>query len=299
MFRWTNFALCFISLSLFCSALCAENIDYFPRVRSIQDLVERASGSKYKDKTTLLGNELFSFGASAGYTSDYYWRGYQLFNEDLLAYADGYVNIYGFEASVWTMYNFNRSNLRPTETDYRFRYQFEIEGTIISLGYTWYDFAGSDGSLGKPNQGFGKKAPKEFPDDRFPSSIHEAQLSLSYFPSVLQAGGVNLLFTVNVFQRLDDEGTRIESSVTVFVESPQFTIFGDYFSITTTTTYQHRYLTNRSYFQGQTTHGRLVYNLDKYRIAPIFFVIEGIYYTGFNKDLVDGFYFGGSINIRF
>ena len=95
MFRWTNFALCFISLSLFCSALCAENIDYFPRVRSIQDLVERASGSKYKDKTTLLGNELFSFGASAGYTSDYYWRGYQLFNEDLLAYADGYVNIYG------------------------------------------------------------------------------------------------------------------------------------------------------------------------------------------------------------
>ncbi len=299
MLRRIPATILLVALSIGAGTLCAEDIDYFPRVRSIQDLIERASGSQYKDNTTLLGNELFSAGAGVGYTSDYYWRGFRLFNDDLLFRGDAYINVYGFEASVWTMYNLNRSSLRPTETDYRFRYQFEIEGTIVSLGYTWYDFSGSDGSLGKPNQGFGKKAPKEFPDNRFPNSIHEAQISLSYFPSVLQAGGVNLLFTVNAFQRLDDEGTRVESSVTVFVDSPQFTVFGDYFSVTTTSIYQHRYLTNRSGFQGQTSHARLVYNLDKYRIAPVFFVIEGIYYAGFSKELVDGFYFGVSINLRF
>lgn len=299
MLRSVQFSALFLVLSLFSASLCAEEIDYLPRVRTIQDLVERASNSKYKDKETILGNELFSAGASVGYVSDYYWRGFRLFNDDLLFRGDAYVNIYGIEASAWTMYNLNRNSFRPTETDLRLRYQFEIEGTIISLGYTFYDFSGSDGSLGKRNQGFGKNAKKEFPDDRFPSSIHELQLSASYFPSVLQAGGVNLLFTVNYFQRLDDEGSRIESSVTLFVDSPQFTIFGDYFSITTTNTYQHRYLTNRSAFQGQTTHGRIVYNLDKYRIAPLFFMIEGMYYAGFHKDLVDGFYFGVSIHLRF
>lgn len=289
----------FVFVSLASATLCAEEIDYFPRIRTIQDLVERASNSKYRDKTAILGNELFSAGASVGYISDYYWRGFRLFNDDLLFRGDAYVNIYGIEASVWTMYNFNRNSFRPTETDLRLRYQFEIEGTLISVGYTFFDFSGSDGSLGKRNQGFGKNAPKEFPDDRFPNQIQELQLSASYFPSVLQAGGVNLLFTINYFQRLDDEGSRIESSVTVFVDSPQFTIFGDYFSITTTNTYQHRYLTNRSAFQGQTTHARLVYNLEKYRIAPIFFMLEGMYYAGFHKDLVDGFYFGVSMHLRF
>ncbi len=286
-------------ISIASGTVCAEDIDYLPRTRTIQDLVERASNSKYKDNEAILGNELFSAGASIGYISDYYWRGFRLFNDDLLFRGDAYVNIYGIEASAWTMYNLNRNSFRPTETDLRLRYQFEIEGTIISLGYTFYDFSGSDGSLGKPNQGFGKNAPEEFPDDRFPNQIHEVQLSASYFPSVLQAGGVNLLFTVNYFQRIDDEGSRVESSVTLFVDSPQFTIFGDYFAITTTNTYQHRYLTNRSGFQGQTTHAKIVYNLDKYRIAPIFFTIEGIYYAGFHKDLVDGFYFGFTINIRF
>lgn len=75
-------------LSLCAGTVCAEEIDYLPRVRTIQDLVERASNSKYKDKNTILGNELFSAGASLGYTSDYYWRGYRLFNDDLLFRGD-------------------------------------------------------------------------------------------------------------------------------------------------------------------------------------------------------------------
>ena len=125
MLRRIPATILLVALSIGAGTLCAEDIDYFPRVRSIQDLIERASGSQYKDNTTLLGNELFSAGAGVGYTSDYYWRGFRLFNDDLLFRGDAYINVYGFEASVWTMYNLNRSSLRPTETDYRFRYQFD------------------------------------------------------------------------------------------------------------------------------------------------------------------------------
>lgn len=296
---------CCIAVILF--AICipfagqaqAENMHHLPRLRQIQDLLKRATGSRYNDRKGLLGNQAFTAGVAAGYISDYYWRGFQLFNDDLLTYGDAYVNIYGVEANVWGMWNFNREQQRPTEMDYRIRYQFEIEGTIVSLGYCFYDFSGSDGSLGKRNQGFGNKGKEVFPDNRFPSGIHELQLHMTYFTSVLQQQGVNLMFSANYFQRVDDEGSRIEASVTLFVDNPTFTILGDYFSITTTDVYQHRYLTNRSGFQGQTTHARIVYNLEKYRMAPLFIVLEAIYYAGFNKELVDGFYWGASVNLRF
>ncbi len=290
-----------VLLSLCCIAptqLHAETPNDLPRLRQIQDLIKRATGTRYRDKKTL-GNEEFSAGLAAGYTSDYYWRGFRLFNDDLLFYGDAYVNFYGVEASVWGMLDFGREQQRPTEMDYRLRYQFEIEGTIISVGYCFYDFSGSDGDLGKRNQGFGRNGRKEFPDDKYPASIQEIQLHMTYFTSVLQQQGVNLMFSTNLFQRIDDEGTRIEISVTLFVDNPTFTILGDYFSLTTTDVYQHRYLTNRSGFQGQTTQARIVYNLEKYRMAPLFIVLEADYYTAFNKDFVDGFYFGASVNLRF
>ncbi|MCB9894075.1 MAG: hypothetical protein H6839_06495 [Planctomycetes bacterium] len=265
----------------------------------MQDLVRRASDSRYKDEGGLLGQDAFSAGFSAGYISDYYWRGFKLFDSDLLVRGDAYVNVYGFEASVWAMWDAGRDKYRPTEVDYRFRYKFEIEGALISVGYTWYDFSGSDGDLGRRDQGFGRQPLKQFPNDKFPASIHELHIMLTYFTSVLQSEGANLRYTLNYWQRLDDEGSRWESSISLFVDSPTFTVFGDYFEITTTTIYQHRYLTNRSEFQGQISSARVVYNLDKYGIFPMFIQLEAHYYIAFDDDYVDGFYFGGSLNFRF
>src|SRR5690606_36921429 len=139
----------------------------------------------------------------------------------------------------------------------------------------------------------------QFPDDRFPPSIHELHIMMTYFTSVLQSEGANLRYTLNYFQRLDDEGMRIESTVSLFVDIPGFTILGDYFELSTTTIYQHRYLTNRSEFQGQITTGRIVYNLDKYNIFPMFFQLEAHYFVAFDNEYVDGFYFGASVNFRF
>lgn len=288
------FSACFTAQSL-----TAEDTLQFPRLRQMQDLVRRASDSRYKDQGGLFGQDAFTAGFSAGYISDHYWRGFQLFNDDLLVRGDAYINVYGFEASVWTLWNPNRESYRPLQADYRFRYKFEIEGALISVGYTFYDFSGSDGDLGARNQGFGRQELEQFPDDRFPPSIHELHIMMTYFTSVLQSEGANLRYTLNYFQRLDDEGSRWESTVSLFVDSPTFTIFGDYFEISTTTIYQHRYLTNRSEFQGQISTARLVYNLDKYGIFPMFIQLEAHYYIAFDDDYVDGFYFGGSINFRF
>ena len=299
MLKWFALTILALSALTFCDALKAEDQLQFPRLRQLQDMVRRAGDSRYKDDEGLLGQDAFTAGFSAGYISDYYWRGFRLFNEDLLLRGDAYVNIYGFEASVWTLWDANRESYRPLEADYRFRYSFEIEGALVSIGYTLFDFAGSDGDLGARNQGFGKKQLEQFPDDRFPPSIHELNIMVTYFTSVLQSEGANLRYTLNYFQRLDDEGSRIESTVSLFVDSPSFTIFGDYFEITTTTIFQHRYLTNRSEFQGELTTARIVYNLDKYGIFPMFIQLEAHYYVAFDDDYVDGFFFGGSINFRF
>ena len=299
MHKWVFLALMLAMAGVFTGSLQAEDTLQFPRIRQTQDMVERAGDSRYKDQDGLLGQDVFTAGFSAGYISDYYWRGFRLFNDDLLVRGDAYVNVYGFEASVWTLWNPNRESYRPLEADYRFRYKFEIEGALISIGYTFYDFSGSDGDLGRRNQGFGRQPLKQFPNDRYPSVIHELHIMMSYFTSVLQSEGANLRYTLNYFQRLDDEGSRIESTVTLFVDSPTFTIFGDYFEISTTTVYQHRYLTNRSEFQGETTSARIVYNLDKYNIFPMFIQLEAHYYVAFDDDYVDGFYFGGSLNFRF
>ncbi|MCA8910720.1 MAG: hypothetical protein KDB82_03360 [Planctomycetes bacterium] len=265
----------------------------------MQDLVQRATDSRYKDQKGLLGQDAFTAGFSAGYISDYYWRGFRLYDSDLLVRGDAYVNVYGFEGSAWAMWDAGRDSYRPLEADYTLRYKFEIEGALISVGYTYHDFSGSDGDLGARSQGFGRKQLEQFPDNKFPNSIHELHIMLTYFTSVLQSEGANLRYTLNYWQRLDDEGSRWESSVSLFVDSPTFTIFGDYFEITTTTIYQHRYLTNRSEFQGQISSARLVYNLDKYNLFPMFIQLEAHYYVAFDDDYVDGFYFGGSVNFRF
>lgn len=280
-------------------ALLAEDTLMFPRVRQLQDMVQRTRDTRYRDDNSLLGNEAFTAGFSAGYISDYYWRGFKLFDSDGLVRGDAYVNVYGFEGSVWAMWDLARDKMRPTQVDYRLRYQFEIEGALISVGYTWYDFSGSDGSIGRRDQGFGRKPLRDFPKDKMSSSVHELHLMMTYFTSVIQSEGANLRYTINYFQRLDDEGSRIESTVSFFVDSPHFTIFGDYFEVTTTTVYQHRYLTNDSHFQGQTMTARLVYNLQKYGYFPVFFQLEAHYYLAFHKDYVDGFYFGGTVNFRF
>lgn len=277
----------------------AEEFHYFPRLRQMQDLVSRTQGSRYRDRSGLLGQEAFTAGFSAGYLSDYYWRGFNLFDSSSLFRGDAYVNVFGFEASVWGMWDAARENLRPVEVDYRFRYKFELEGAQMSFGYTFYDFSGSDGGLGKRSQGFGKQPFKELNGGRFPPGIHELHFHLTYFTSLLQEEGANLRYTINYWQRVDEEGSRIESTVSMFVNSPNFTIFGDYFEISTTTIYQHRYLTDRSSFQGQLNSAKMVYNLEKYRLFPMFIVLEFNYYVGFHKDLVDGFYFGGSVNFRF
>lgn len=299
MLKWVSLSFVAVVAMLFSNGLRAEDTLQFPRIRQMQDLVQRATDSRYKDSEGLLGQDAFTFGFSAGYTSDYFWRGFKLYDSDLLLRGDAYVNIYGFEASAWGIWDLAREQLRPLEADYRLRYKFEIEGALISVGYTLYDFSGSDGDLGARSQGFGREQLKQFPDNEFPNTIHELHLMLTYFTSVLQSEGANLRYTLNYFQRLDDEGSRFESSVALFVDSPTFTIFGDYFEITTTTIYQHRYLTNRSEFQGQISTARLIYNLDKYNLFPVFFQLEAHYFVAFDDDYVDGFYFGGSVNFRF
>ncbi|MCG3183907.1 MAG: hypothetical protein ICCCNLDF_02017 [Planctomycetes bacterium] len=299
MHKWFFSTVVVLASVFLCGTVRAEDTLQFPRIRQLQDLVQRASDSRYKDQGGLLGQDAFSLGFSAGYISDHYWRGFRLFDADVLCRGDAYVNLYGFEASVWAMWDPSNDRYRPVQADYRFRYKFEIEGALISVGYTWYDFSGSDGDLGARDQGFGRNPLKQFPDDKFPNSIHELHIMMTYFTSVLQSEGANLRYTLNYFQRLDDEGSRIESTVSLFVDSPTFTIFGDYFEITTTTIYQHRYLTNRSEFQGQISTARIVYNLDKYNLFPMFFQLEAHYYVAFDDDYVDGFYFGGSVNFRF
>lgn len=286
-------------LTLGSAAISAEEQNYFPSMRQTQDLVRQASDSRYRDPQGLLGQGAFAAGFRAGYISDYYWRGFKLFDQDLLFHGDAYINVYGFEASAWGLWDIGREQTRPLEVDYRFSYNFEIEGALIRVGYTFFDFSGSDGDIGRRDQGFGRNPLRDFPDDRFSPAVHELHLMMSYFTSLVQESGANLRYTLNVFQRLLEEGTRIDSVVTVFVDSPNFTIFGDYFEVGTTTTYQHRYLTNRSGFQGQTVNGRMVYNLDKYRIFPMFIQIDAWYYVTFDDDFVDGFYFGASLNFRF
>ena len=299
MHKWLILSVLILATVFSAGTLQAEDTLQFPRIRQMQDLVKRASDSRYKDSQGLLGQDAFTAGFSAGYISDHYWRGFKLFKQDLLLRGDAYVNVYGFEASVWGIWDINREQLRPLQADYRFRYNFELEGAVISVGYTFYDFSGSDGDLGSRDQGFGDKELQQFPDDRFPPSVHELHIMMTYFTSVLQSEGANLRYTLNYFQRLDDEGMRIESTVSLFVDSPGFTILGDYFELSTTTIYQHRYLTNRSEFQGQITTGRIVYNLDKYNIFPMFFQLEAHYFVAFDNEYVDGFYFGASVNFRF
>lgn len=299
MKSWLAIACLVLPLLVVSSVLGAEEQGYWPRVRQTQDLVRQASDSRYKDPTGLLGQAAFSAGFRAGYISDYYWRGFRLFNEDLLFHGDAYINVYGFEASAWGLWDVGREQTRPLEVDYRFGYNFEIEGALIRIGYTFFDFSGSDGDIGRREQGFGRKPLEDFPDNKFSPAVHEVHIMMSYFTSLVQEGGANLRYTLNYFQRLLDEGTRIDSVVTVFVDSPNFTIFGDYFEIGTTTTYQHRYLTNRTGFQGQTVNGRMVYNLQKYGIFPMFIQLDAWYYVAFDDDFVDGFYFGATINFRF
>ncbi|MBE7492123.1 MAG: hypothetical protein HS108_10260 [Planctomycetes bacterium] len=292
-------AFAVVLAALWALPLAAEEQNYWPRMRQTQDLVRQASDTRYRDPQGLLGQGAFSAGFRAGYISDYYWRGFRLFNEDLLFHGDAYVNVYGFEASAWGIWDVGREQTRPLEVDYRFGYNFEIEGALFRIGYTYFDFSGSDGDIGRKDQGFGRRPLEHFPDNKFNPSVHEVHLMLSYFTSLVQDSGANMRYTLNLFQRVVDEGTRIDSTITVFVDSPGFTIFGDYFEIGTTTTYQHRYLTNRSGFQGQTVNGRMVYNLHKYRMFPMFIQIDGWYYVAFDDDFVDGFYFGASLNFRF
>ena len=280
--------------------VAAEETHYFPRLRQMQDLVQMARGSAHNDRRGLLGQEPFTAGFGAGWVSDYYWRGFKLFNlsDSTLFRGDAYLNVYGFEASVWGMWDLKREQKRPTEVDYRFRYKFEFEGALTSVGYTFYDFSGSDGSLGRRDQGFGKTPLADFPEDKFPAGIHEFHLHMTYFQSAIQADAANLRFSLNYWQRLDDEGTRIESTIAFFVDIGEFSVFGDYLEIATTSIYQHRYLTNRTGFQGELSAARLVYNLEKYQLIPVYIVLEVNYFLGFHKDLVDGFYFGANINVR-
>ena len=293
------FACLALVLTMGAGALGAEEQNYFPRMRQTQDLVRQASDSRYRDPRGLLGQQAFSAGFRAGYINDYFWRGFKLYDSDMLWHGDAYLNVYGFEVSAFGIWDFTREQQRPLEVDYRFNYNFELEGALISVGYTYFDFSGSDGDIGRREQGFGRKPLEDFPDNRMSPSVHELHLMMSYFTSVLQEGAANLRYTLNLFQRLDDEGTRIDSTVSVFVDSPRFTIFGDYIELGTTTTYQHRYLTNRTEFQGQTVNMRLVYNLHKYGMFPVFFQIDAWYYVAFDDDYVDGFYFGATINFRF
>jgi len=304
---WTPFLMrrlllvCLLPLlaGVFAPEAQAEDQLQFPRLRQLQDMIQRAGDSRYKDPSGLFGQDSFTMGFSAGYTSAHYWRGFRLYNQDLLFRGDAYVSLFGFEASAWGLWDLGRDQLRPLQADYRFRYSFEFEGALISAAYTFFDFSGSDGDLGSRRQGFGKEQLRQFPQDRFPPTIHELNVTMTYFTSVLQEGGANLRYTLNYFQRLDDEGSRIESIVSFFVDSPQFTVFGDFIEISTTTTYQHRYLTNRSHFQGQQFSARLVYNLDKYNMFPVFFQLEAHYYVAFHSDLVDGFWFAASAHFRF
>jgi hypothetical protein len=283
---------------MFAPCLFAEDQLQFPRLRTMQDLVERARDTRYRDPRGLLGQDAFTAGFSAGWTSDYYWRGFKLFDSNLLFRGDAYVNVYGFEASVWGLWDLERDQQRPLEVDYRFRYQFELEGGQMSVGYTYFDFSGSDGDIGTREQGF-RRGVQDFPGNKMTPGVHELQVMLSYFTSVIQSEGANLRYTLNYFQRLDDEGSRVESTITFFVDSPHFTIFGDYFEISTTTVFQHRYLTDDTGFHGQLISGRAVYNLHKYRMLPVFFQIEGHYYVPFETQHRGGFFFGGSVNLRF
>src|SRR5262245_36393992 len=88
----------FLALLLACgAALYAEETGYFPRMRQTQDLVRQAGDSRYRDPSGLLGQQAFTAGFRAGYISDYFWRGFKLYDSDMLWHGDAYVNVYGFE----------------------------------------------------------------------------------------------------------------------------------------------------------------------------------------------------------
>ncbi|MHC4841952.1 MAG: hypothetical protein ACYTDT_13525 [Planctomycetota bacterium] len=291
-----SFVLLLLLISACSATLHAEDQLQYPRMRTLQDMIRQASGdTRYKDPS----QDLLTLGFSAGWQSEYYWRDFKLFDSAALMDADAYVNFMGIEASAWALWDFDNGRQRPVQATYSGRYKFNMEGSLMSLGYNFHDFAGSDGDLGSPSQGFGKKGLLDFPDNKFPSSIHEFHLMMSYFTGAIQQTGANMRFSMNYWQRVDDEGSRIEATVALFVNENQFTIFGDFIELATTTTFQHRYLNNNDGFPGQMTSIRIVYDLDKYNIFPIFFQVDVHYFIAFDSDYADGLYFGVSANVKF
>lgn len=285
-----------LALSLAATNLRAEDQLQYPRVRTLQDMIKQASGdSRYRDSS----QDMLTFGFSAGWNSEYYWRDFKLFDSGVLFDGDAYVNFMGVELSAWGLWDLDNDRERPVQATYEARYKFNLEGSLISLGYIFQDFSGSDGDLGSPSQGFGPDGLLAFPDNKFPSSMHEFHLMMSYFTSAIQESGANMRFSLNYWQRIDEEGSRVEATMAVFVDSPRFTIFGDFIELATTTTWQHRYLNNDDGFPGQMTSVRLVYDLDKYAIFPIFFQIDVHYFIAFDSDYNDGLYFGASANVKF
>ncbi|MDC1142704.1 hypothetical protein OAU50_06405 [Planctomycetota bacterium] len=291
-----SFVLLLLLVSASSATLHAEDQLQYPRVRTLQDMIKQASGdSRYKDGS----NDMLSLGFSAGWQNEFAYRDFKLFDSGLLFDGDAYVNFMGVEASAWAMWDLDNDRDRPVLAVYSARYKFHLEGALMSLGYKFNDFSGSDGDLGSEKQGFGKNGLLDFPDNKFPSSLHEAHLMMSYFTGAIQETGANMRFSLNYWQRLDDEGSRVEMTVALFVNENTFTIFGDFIEIATTTTFQHRYLNNNDGFPGQMTSGRIVYDLDKYNIFPMFIQLDIHYFVAFDKEYADGLYFGASANVKF
>lgn len=288
-----------VAIVVSASSLHAGDQLHFPRIRQLRDLVNRASDSRYRDPQGLLGQSAFTAGASAGYISDYYYKGFRLEDSKLLFRGDAYVNIYGIEASVWGIWDADREQYRPRHAEYRIRYKFELEGALWSLGYSFNDFSGGDGDYGSRKQGFGNKRLEQFKDDKFPSSTHQLEFHMTYFTGLVQDGGANMRFSLDVDQRLDDEGTRVATTVGFFVSQKHLTFFGNFIEIASTTVYQHRYFTNESDFQGDTISGRIAYDLYQDLGIPLMFEFEVHYFVPIQKELVDALFFGGKISINF
>lgn len=289
--------LCLLVLSAsFSSNLLAEEQLQYPRIRTLQDMIKQASGdSRYKDPN----QDMLTVGFSAGWNSEYYWRDFRLYDSAALFHGDAYVNFMGVELSAWGLWDFDNERDRPVQATYAARYKFELEGALMSLGYQFQDFSGSDGELGSKEQGFGDNGLLDFPDNKFPSTVHEFHLMMSYFTGAIQSSGANMRFSMNYWQRIDEEGSRVEATVALFVDSPGFTMFGDFLELATTTTYQHRYLNNSEGFPGQMTSVRVVYDLEKYQILPMFIQLEGHYFIAFDNDYIDSLYFGASVHVKF
>jgi hypothetical protein len=87
-----------------------------------------------------------SFSASSGVYSKYVWRGF-LLDDDPVLQSGVSGSAYGITGTVWgSMDMANDDELASDEVDYIIDYTYSADSYSLSVGHTYYDFPGYDGS---------------------------------------------------------------------------------------------------------------------------------------------------------